>query len=228
MSRTKGGSDDPLNYYRTPRAAVDTIADLLTPGIWLDAGCGDGAIMGALIDHGLRCKGIETDSARLLQAGTAHGEVYYGNFLYMDRDSALRYDHIISNPPYNVAPDWIRRANGLVDEGGLSVHLLRLGFLGSASKRLDLVGPDSELAHVVVLRNRPSFCLSTSCRICGGRWRFPTETAAKDALHPEGCVHSGFRPMAKSPYTSSRTDSTDYAWFVWQRGWHGAATLEVR
>ena len=89
------------------------------------------------------------------------------------------------NPPYRKAAEFIRQAIGERSRGGKVAALLRLNFLGSSRKRIDLVGPGSCLRSVLVLSRRPSFT------------------------------------------GDGRTDACEYAWFVWEVGYDGSASLRV-
>lgn len=237
MSSTHG-TRTGLDFYRTPRAAILPIQPVLSAITdssthWLDAGCGDGAILCEMAEAGFSIEGIEWDFARAFAAqdrvGTVLGttsprvpSVTRGNFLTMELD--LRATSIIDNPPYNIAAQWIRRCDGLVEVGCVHAHLLRLAFGTSTRSRWDLFQPHtSGLRFVGALRDRPSFCISTKCGTCGGSWQFDTDLAIRDCLHPPGCELAGEPPRAKTPYTASTTDSTGYAWYIWQKGYTGKA-----
>lgn len=233
MSSTHGKRTG-LDFYRTPRAAILPILPVLrelqgapppSRPHWLDAGCGDGGIMEVLREHDFSVEGIEKDPGRAFQAADRLGSqgeapsVICGDFIQMEL--SLPHTSIIDNPPYNIAADWIRRCASLVD---LHVHLLRLAFGTSTRSRWDLFKPgESGLRFVGALRDRPSFCISAKCSCCLGAWQFNTALATRDCLHPPGCELSGEPPRNKTPYTSSTTDSTGYAWYIWKKGYTGPA-----
>ncbi len=186
------------DYYRTPTWCADALL-LREPihGPVLDAGCGTGAITEVLLAHqvgdviGMDITILhETSSAPELQDAL----LLVHDFLAEDWERSWRpllpaVHAVVMNPPYNQAPDFIRRALDLVEPGGKVCALLRLNFLGSSRARMDLVGYDCDLRRVYVLGARPSFL-------------------------PNG-----------------KTDSAEFAWFVWERGpamgWTSQATIEV-
>lgn len=186
MSATKrSDSRHPGDFYRTPTWCLDELLSVeRIAGTVLDPGCGDGAILSHLAEVPAVswALGVEVDP---ILAGTAavsgtrgRLDVHTGDFLaYAEElpDSAA-FDAVVGNPPYKQAAEFARAALGCVRPGGKVALLLRLNFLGSSRRRLDLVGMGSRLAHVVVLARRPSFT------------------------------------------GDGRTDSCEYAWFVWQAG----------
>jgi hypothetical protein len=111
---------------------------------------------------------IRDDSAALIQA----------NYLTWVPDK--KYDLIISNPPFYLALDFIKKALQDVQDGGLVIMLLRLNFLGSQerlpfwkenmanaafihSKRMKFIkgksGDSCEYAHFVWQKGNPvGFC----------------------------------------------------------------------
>ena len=92
------------------------------------------------------------------------------------------YQTIITNPPFNIALDIIKKAmNDVVDEGEV-IMLLRLNFLGS-QKRHDF-WQEYPPKTIYVLSKRPKFI-------------------------------------------NGKSDSIEYAWFVWQKGYNGNTKLEV-
>jgi len=56
-----------------------------------------------------------------------------GNFL--DMTFAEEYDIVITNPPFNIAQDIIRKSLSVVQEGGYVIMLLRLNFFGSKARK---------------------------------------------------------------------------------------------
>lgn len=53
---------------------------------------------------------------------------------YLTYDCRHYYDMIITNPPFNIALDVIKKALDDMDEGGFVIMLLRLNFLGSKQR----------------------------------------------------------------------------------------------
>ncbi len=241
MSSTNRGAERAgLDFYATPAHCVDVLGRMIGPEVYgdavLDAGCGTGAIALGLAEHvgEGRVLGIEVDEARAAEAERAGLVVARGDFLALDGLDGLA-EHVAMNPPYTHAAAFVRHALDLVEQGGLVAALLRIGFLGSASSRLDLVGPASCLRSVGVLSKRPSFCTSCTCRSCGGSWQFAAGAPLGDCRHPEiegpPCPLEGVKPKGGAAYRATRTDSADYAWLVWQKGYehsaHHGADLRV-
>jgi hypothetical protein len=102
-------------------------------------------------------------------------------------------DLIITNPPYNLAEQFLRQS---LKESRCVVYLLRINFLGSAKRKafFDKHRP----THLYVHSERPSFV-----DVCG-KCKVKYQKAAKIKTCPEcgGRVKAG-------------TDATEYAWFVW-------------
>jgi hypothetical protein len=59
---------------------------------------------------------------------------FKGDFLTADIDKGY-YDVIITNPPFNIALDVIKRSLDIVKYGGLVIMLLRLNFFGSQGRK---------------------------------------------------------------------------------------------
>jgi len=53
---------------------------------------------------------------------------------YLEYDCKNKYDMIITNPPFNIALDIIKKALNDVNESGYVIMLLRLNFLGSKQR----------------------------------------------------------------------------------------------
>jgi SAM-dependent methyltransferase len=172
---------DPNDHYRTPGWATKLLLQepsfsplLFTGASVLDPGCGTGAITQELVtysaDRALNWTvvGVESDNALFCRAlaevkiptaatwgkGTALS-IYRGDAL---NDGRVDADIVIGNPPYSQAAEWVRYFTSLRQGGrpNTVAFLLRLNFLGSAKKRLDILqGPMTP--DVYVLSKRPSF-----------------------------------------------------------------------
>jgi len=93
-----------------------------------------------------------------------------------------RYKTIITNPPFNIALDIIKKALIDVVNGGEVIMLLRLNFLGS-KKRHDF-------------------------------WQ----------QHPPKIIYV----LSKRPkFINNKSDSIEYAWFVWEKGYRGKTEIKV-
>jgi len=155
------------DFYRTPAWVVSALLESEPlHGPILEPACGDGAILKQLIEQGTcgadDVLGVEIDPGRARAAASNRwgARVVCGNFLEgLDCWQHLepRPCAVITNPPYRQAAEFVRRSLEVVQPGGRVCMLLRLNFLGSSRKRLDVVGPGSGLARVIVLAKRPSF-----------------------------------------------------------------------
>jgi hypothetical protein len=156
-STNRGGQRRPQDYYRTPRWAVEALLNELwgVTGPVLDPGCGDGAILETLRDHGhTDLIGVEVDPARATLAAPFCDRLVVGDFLSLDL-AGLKVGTVIGNPPYCDAEAFVRHALYLTAPGG-SVHmLLRLAFL--AGQRRARGGLWESLDAVRVLSRRPKF-----------------------------------------------------------------------
>ena len=158
------------DFYRTPAWVVRALLESQPlHGPTLEPACGDGALMDSLgVPALFPVVGVELDEdrhacARMLEdrAGRCY-RAYRGDFLEPHRElreslDRWRFASVVSNPPYKQAAQFVRSSLERVQPGGRVCMLLRLNFLGSSRKRLDVVGPGSGLARVIVLARRPSF-----------------------------------------------------------------------
>lgn len=183
MSATnRGATRHELDWYETPVECVWLLLDHVGfDGAIIDAGCGTGPIGKALIDDGYEAVGVELDHGRVEQSRAKGLVVIEGDYLAMN----LVAENVVSNPPYSLASNFIRKSLDIVKPGGKVAMLLRLNFLGSSRGRQDLFKQGSGFKHIVVMSIRPSF-------------------------------------------KGGGTDMCEYAWLVWERGYVGVATVEVR
>lgn len=124
----------PLDKYTTPDAlalaccrVLDEVG--LRPESVIDAGCGGGAFLRA----------IKATWPRALLTGVdvspecdGPGDVYAADFIHGRFGSGNQA--VISNPPYDRAEAFVRRAIELVRPGGYVAFLLRLSFLASQER----------------------------------------------------------------------------------------------
>lgn len=109
-----------------------------------------------------------------------------------------------SNPPYNLATEFIQKA---LTHCKCVAYLLRINYLGSAGRKEFL--SQNRPSHLYVLSERPSFV-----DVCGG---FPKQKI-------KGCGNSFPKKdhILKCPSCGARvkagTDATEYAWICWDRG----------
>ena len=58
------------------------------------------------------------------------------DYLSCEKENMSNHDVIISNPPFYLAEEFIRKSLELVNDGGYVVMLLRLNFFGSAKRKI--------------------------------------------------------------------------------------------
>ena len=172
MSATNRGAQRRENdFYETPEWCLDALigAEPLV-GPYFDPCCGNGAILRFFAGCGEEISGADIDPALVAQCGELDASV--ADFL----SGPVPDDHnktIVMNPPYKDAAEFIRCALTISPPGRKICALLRLNFLGSSRKRLDLFGPGSELRAVHVLARRPSFTgdsRTDACEYCWMIW----------------------------------------------------------
>jgi hypothetical protein len=154
-STGRGSPRESHDYYTTPAWCVHRFLERvdLPAGDWLDPCGGDGAIIRAARSirpdatwHAIELRG-ECDAA--LERLVGRRRVIASYLLASLRP--LRVDAIVTNPPYSLAQDFVRKA---LSEAPHVAMLLRLNFLGSEKRAgfFQRMPPD-----VYVLPNRPSF-----------------------------------------------------------------------
>jgi hypothetical protein len=161
--------------YFTPQPLADEICRRLAAvlpaqlAIW-DPCCGDCAFVDAA---------MEAWGTSWPVYGTDLSSNPPRNFLHDDPPGACSL--IVSNPPFLLAEQFVRRALPLVREGGHVAFLLRLSFL--AGQRRAAMYEEHPLRYLIPIIPRPSFT-------------------------PDG-----------------KTDASEYAVFVWQRGCGGPTEI---
>lgn len=157
-TRTVRNADD---NYATPAWCVREILPYVLPDrpcTVLDPCCGSGAILDAVTSDApwSSTMGIEIDLNRFQQVRSKY-ERKDLSFQIMHSDALNEScvwpsaDLILTNPPYRLALEFLRRA---LDEDGTVAFLLRLNFLGSQARRE--FWRDNAF-DVYVLSRRPSF-----------------------------------------------------------------------
>jgi len=118
------------------------------------------------------------------------------------------FDMVITNPPYLLAMDFIKRGLQVVRKHGYVAYLLRINFFGSDRRKEWLQANMPEWC--VVSSKRPSFC--KICPKCKSKY-YPT-TEICSALNCQTKLVKG-------------SDATEYAHFVWKKGYHPEYTKTV-
>lgn len=120
----------------------------------------------------------------------------YSNMNYLESNVWSKYDLIITNPPFNLALDFITKALDDVTFNGFVVMLLRLNFFGSQSRQKFFA------------ENMPKHCFVHSKRI---------------SFFPEDVIIPFFNKKKNKwedkLYKKGSTDSIEYAHFVWQKNY---------
>lgn len=147
------------DFFETPRELCDAAMKFLAPVIVqpmtiLDAGAGNGvwgeAARQAFPDAFI--VGVELDNN--FPVNPAYNQWFYGDYLKFK--PAHTFTHVIGNPPYSLAEEFIQHSKGLMTLAGRLVFLLRLEFLASQGRRKGLYA-QFPLEHVAVCSRRPSF-----------------------------------------------------------------------
>jgi hypothetical protein len=147
----RGAVRNERDFYETPQWAVGVVLDRVPlPLNVIDAGCGSWAIGRELVARGHSVVGYD------LEAPPSPKGALLITDDFLTRDIAAPGAAVVMNPPFKLAKEFIRKANSITS-GGTVCALLRLAFLGSSTKRIDLVGPGSTLRRVIVMARRPSF-----------------------------------------------------------------------
>lgn len=178
MSSTNRGAQRVTNdRYITPSPAIDSllsVLDLVRCKSFLEPCRGDGAIYDRVP--------CDIKWYTEIEEGKDYFATPFANF-----------DLIITNPPFSHALEFLQKS---LTEAGSVFYLLRLNFLGSATRKpFWTANPPS---HVLVLSQRP--CFVWVCKQC------------KAAYHPgtvDECECGG--------KVRAQTDSIEYAWFGWDR-----------
>jgi hypothetical protein len=139
--RDSGYERKERDLYETPEWVTDAVVPHLRPGIeaaWEPA-CGSGKMVRALEKHIVHVKG--TDIAT-------------GDDFFQQRYTPLNVEAIITNPPYEMATEFITRSLALTQpEDGLVAMLLRTDF-DHAKTRQFLFGEHHAFAKKLVLTKR--------------------------------------------------------------------------
>ena len=145
-------------------------------------------IRSLLNNHEIKYPVLEPCAGNLAIANILKSDEVYTNDINPDSPAAMnqdylqfnerwfnRYQTIITNPPFNIALDIIKKSLTDVIDGGEVIMLLRLNFLGS-KKRHDF-WQEFPPKIIYVLSARPKFI-------------------------------------------NNKSDSIEYAWFVWEKGYN--------
>lgn len=170
--RAKPSGENPHDFFPTPpdvtRAFIEACP--LPDGLWCEPAVGDGHIISAV---GKR-EAWATFDIRPVPAPALSNYHAIGDFL--QHDERCRFTTIITNPPFYLAEEFVRKALRCADHVAM---LLRLAFLESRKREQFHV---EHPADVYVLSRRPSFLANGATDSCaygwfvwgpdrGGRWQ---------------------------------------------------------
>ena len=148
------------DFFETPKELAVAAMKFLHPVIVqpmtiLDAGAGMGVWGEAAREAfpGAYIVGVELDTG--CPTNDAYDEYFYWNYLEWDK-APCKFTHVIGNPPYSLAEEFIRHSKDLMTLSGRLLFLLRLEFLASQKRRTGLFR-EIPLEHVAVCSRRPSF-----------------------------------------------------------------------
>lgn len=164
------------DFYATPKNCILNLLNNIDLNLYgndvLEPGAGNGNIVSCVknIYPNKKITSLEIRIEEYINLKEYSDNVIIKN--YFEFNSSEKYHIIIGNPPYSLAKEFVEKSFELLDDKGILIFLLRLGFLESRS-RFDF-WKKYPLNSLFVLSKRPSF-------------------------------------IGKS------TDSTAYAWFLWDR-----------
>jgi len=202
----RGSKRQEADYYPTPAWATEALLGWSRRAYGpdfevLDPCAGDGAILRVAKARGFvvrRAIEIRPEMAPALHEVAT--SVTIGDALRLPKVSGVCIDWVITNPPYSLAREFIEAWRPLAH---LAAFLLRLNFFGSKGRSAWLRGAGRP-AHVLVLDRRPAFVAvckgAKTIKGCGATYPLGT----KGRCECGGSIADG-------------TDSTEYAWFVWER-----------
>ena len=117
----------------------------------LEPGCGDAA---PFAKHAKK-RGVYSALGVDIRDITRPGLIGNTDFLSPGFNPAPTFDVIATNPPYNLAQEFVEKSLTLLSSNGIAAFLLRLGFLASL-KRAELFKRRPP-CQIEVLQRRPSF-----------------------------------------------------------------------
>lgn len=147
--RAKPSGENPHDFFPTPEPVTRAFlaACPLPDGLWCEPACGDGAIVRAA---GSRQCWVTYD---IRHVPSPHNGVHHPgtDFLFHGGRPGHHYDVIITNPPFYLAEEFVRKALSCATHVAM---LLRLAFL--ETRRREALHREHP-SDVYVLTRRPSF-----------------------------------------------------------------------
>lgn len=205
MSATgRGTTRDEKDFYATPKAAFEPLLTILPRDAYFWEPCaGDGRLVRWLLLSGRQAAGADLFPQR----------PDYPAIDYL-QDLAQR-EFVITNPPFGLAFEMAQHARRHARE---FMFLLRLSFLESDERGAWF--EQNEPAGLWVLKKRPSFVMSVTCKAPSPPREKPTDEPIPPCKHnwlvpieserPTVCAKCGGTKLA-----ISTSDSSGYAWYYW-------------
>ena len=159
--RAKPSGENPHDFFPTPPAVTKAFLEAcpLPDGVWCEPAVGDGHIINTV---GKR-EGWMTFDIRDVKKPALADYHEQTDFLTLDT-SKIHFDVIITNPPFYLAEEFVRKA---ISCSLYTAMLLRLAFLESRKRE------EFHIAHpadVYVLSRRPSFMANGATDSCAYGW----------------------------------------------------------
>lgn len=119
---------EKFDYYATDPKAVEMLLELedFTDSDILEPACGEGHLSEAMIN-----KGLNVTSMDLIDRG--YPDTMVIDFLSIDIQNW--HGHIITNPPYNLAKQFVEKAISIIPEGRKVAMFLKVQFLEGKSRK---------------------------------------------------------------------------------------------
>ena len=158
--RAKPSGENPHDFFPTPPGVTRAFIDAcpLPDGLWCEPAVGDGHIINAV---GPR-EGWATFDIRPVTVPTLSD--YHRQLDFLTLDPSARFNVIITNPPFYLAEEFVRKALTCADHVAM---LLRLAFLESRKRE---AFHEAHPADVYVLSRRPSFVANGATDSCAYGW----------------------------------------------------------
>ncbi len=147
--RAKPSGENPHDFFPTPQPVTRAFLDAcpLPDGVWCEPACGDGAIVRAV---GPRRAWVTYDIRDVPTPGASAVHYACRDFLTLDIEPGA-FDVIITNPPFYLAEEFVRKALSCATHVAM---LLRLAFLETRQRE---ALHEKFPCDVYVLSRRPSF-----------------------------------------------------------------------
>lgn len=146
--RAKPSGENPHDFFPTPPAVTRAFVEAcpLPDGLWCEPAVGDGHIINAV---GKREGWVTYDIRDVSEPQLS--DYHESAYDFLEHDETIRFDVIITNPPFYLAEEFVRKALACSTHVAM---LLRLAFLETRKREAFHAEHPSD---VFVLSRRPSF-----------------------------------------------------------------------